>query len=285
MRLGFALRSTVFHPSLIPEAAALLDRAGVDEVWFPDVGGSFDALDLCAVALGATRRARFGTGVIRAGEQDAARLAVRARTLAESSGGRFVLGLGAGSARGPSAVKAVADLAADFRRAYGTGHPPVFFAALREAMLREAVLGADGAILNFCPPSYVSRILPGERPRGFTVACYVKVFFSERGDADARRALVEEVSSYDRYPGYRAMFKEAGLAGPIALLEPGARDLPDPILEFVRANPSQRELEDLLEAFARAGVDVPVVYPYVSGGRAYQVGVLERLSGLAAPTG
>lgn len=281
MRVGFALRSTVFNPSAILEASAILDRAGVEDVWFPDVGGSYDAVDLCALALGATHNSRFGTGVLRVGEQDPRRLALRARTLTDSSGGRFVLGLGAGVERGPSAVRSVVDLSDGFRKAYGAGAPPVFYAALRASMLREAVSSADGAILNFCPPSYVTKILPRDRPPDFTVACYVKVFFSQRGDSHASRMLLEEVSSYNRYPGYHKMFEDAGVAEVIAGLEPGAYQIPSKILEFALSNPSPNEVHDLLEKFYKAGVDIPVVYPYVDGMLTHRMDVLGRLAELA----
>jgi luciferase-like monooxygenase len=283
MKAGFALRSSVFHPSLVPELAPLFEREGVDSIWFPDVGQSFDALDLCALALASTKRLRVGTGVVRAGEQEPARLAIRARTLGESSGGRFVLGLGAGMARGPAAVRQVVELAEGFRAAYGKGAPPVFFAALRGGMLRAALSSADGAILNFCPPSHVERILPRASPKGFTVACYVKLFFSQAGEAQARRMLVEEVATYDRYPGYHRMFEEAGLAGLIAGLRPGTRELPAPLQDIALANPSVPEVEGLLQRFVRAGVDLPVIYPYVSGDREYQVEVARRLASVASP--
>jgi Luciferase-like monooxygenase len=286
MKVGFALRSSVFHPSLVGDLAHLLEREGVDSIWFPDVGQSFDAIDLCAVALGSTRRMRVGTGVIRVGEQEPARLASRARTLSESSGGRFVLGLGAGRVQGPAAVKAVVELAERFRAAYGAkGVPPVLFAALRGGMLRAALSRADGAILNFCPPSHVERILPERRPRGFTVACYVKLFVAQRGDAYARRMLVEEMATYDRFPGYHKMFEAAGVADLIAGLRPGTRQLPEPLLEIALANPSVRETEDLLGRFARAGVDLPVVYPYVSGDSEYQKSAVRRLATVASSQG
>jgi len=161
MKVGFALRSSVFHPSLIVKIAPLLQAANVDSIWFPDAGMPFDALDLCAVALGSARRVRVGTGVIRAGEQDPARLSTRVRTLSESSEGRFILGLGAGQATGPQAIEGVVALAEELRAAYRGGQmAPIFFAALRGGMLRAALSNADGAILNFCPPSHVEKILP-----------------------------------------------------------------------------------------------------------------------------
>lgn len=281
MRVGFALRSTVFHPSVVPEVAPLLEAEGVDSFWFPDVGQSFDAVDLCALALGSTGRASVGTGVIRAGEQDPERLAIRARTLAESSAGRFILGLGAGTIRGSPALRMVVELAEKFRVAYGENPPAVYFAALRGGMFRAALSSAQGVILNFCPPSHAERLLSFGRPKGFKVACYVKLFFSQEGDAQARAMLVDEVKKYDRYPSYHAMFEESGLAHLVEDLSPEAVELPAPLREVVLANPSTAEVDHLLRMFVRAGVDLPVIYPYALGDRAYRIGVAKKLASLA----
>jgi len=282
MKVGFALRSSVFHPSLIVKVAPLLEAARVYSVWFPDAGMPYDALDLCAVALGSTCRLRVGTGVIRAGEQDPARLTTRVRTLSESSEGRFVLGLGAGRASGPEAVQGVVALAEKVRAGYGGERKtPIFFAALRGGMLRAALSSADGAILNFCPPSHVEKILPGGAARsGFTLACYVKLFFS-KSDAAARRMLVQEFATYNGYPSYHKMFEEAGVADAIASPGKGPSKIPDRLLEISLPNPTKEEVAQLLRRFARAGVDLPIIYPYVSGGEGYQLEVVKELASVA----
>jgi hypothetical protein len=283
VRVGFALRSSVFHPSLIVKIAPLLEAAKVDSIWFPDAGMPFDALDLCAIALGSTRRARVGTGVIRAGEQDPARLSTRVRTLSESSEGRFILGLGAGQASGPDAVEGVVALAEKLRAGYRPGREtPIFYAALRGGMLRAALSSADGAILNFCPPSHVKRILPeGGLRKGFTLACYIKLFFA-KSDAAARRMLIDEVTAYDGYPSYHKMFVEAGVADDIAGLRHDSGTIPEGLLEVSLPNPSKREVAGFLRRFARAGVNLPIVYPYVSGSEGYKLEVVKTLASVGA---
>jgi hypothetical protein len=54
LKVGFALRSEVFHPATIQKAVSILDDLGVESVWFPDI--AFDALELSAIALGATQK-------------------------------------------------------------------------------------------------------------------------------------------------------------------------------------------------------------------------------------
>ncbi|MDA4132623.1 MAG: LLM class flavin-dependent oxidoreductase, partial [Thaumarchaeota archaeon] len=149
MKVGLALRSTVFSPSSIARMIPMLDKSEIDSVWFPSVGKAFDALDMCGISLGESRRLRVGTGVIKSNDYDDAQLLARVHTLSEGSGGRFVLGVGTGSGTGKSAIDGLVELARRLRAGYPEHRrPPVFFAALKGRILRAAYLNAEGAILN-----------------------------------------------------------------------------------------------------------------------------------------
>lgn len=280
MRVGMALRATVFGPRLTSRLVPLLDETGVDSVWFPSVGKAFDALDMCGIALGKTRRLRVATGVIKSSDYGVEMLLARVNTLSEGSGGRFILGVGTGSGIGGSAVQGLVSLTSKLREAY-PGHtvPPIFFAALRKRILSVARQHADGAILNFCPPSFVSRIWPKGSKRKFTLGCYVKLFFAEK-DTTARKMLIDEIRMYDRIPQYHAMFEEIGASNAIRELSDGS-SIPGELLEISLANPSDEEIVGMLEKFSEAGVDLPIIYPYVSGDEGYKTAVVERLSRLA----
>ena len=182
-------------------------------------------------------------------------------------------------ARGPAAIEGVVALAEKLRAGYRGGRrPPIFFAALRGGMLRAALSSADGAILNFCPPSHVERILPkGGVRKGFTLACYVKLFFA-KSDAAARKMLVQEITTYNGYPSYHKMFEAAGVADSIAGLGRDSRKIPDGLLEISLPNPTKQEVARLLGRFARAGVNLPIIYPYVSGDEGYQLEVVKTLA-------
>ena len=154
----------------------------------------------------------------------------------------------------------------------------MYFAALRKGMLRAAYREAQGAMMNFCPPDYVARVAPrSERPEGFELACYVKLFFAEE-EAEARRMLVREFKAYDAIPQYHAMFEGAGWAGHIAKLDPAASGVPEELLAVSAANPGVEEVRAILGRFREAGVDLPIVYPYVSGGEDYRARVAKALS-------
>lgn len=160
---------------------------------------------------------------------------------------------------------------------------PIYFAALGPRMARAALGAADGVLLNFCSPRYATSIASKKSAAtkpGFRVACYVKLFFAE-AEPEARRMLTDEFLHYDSLPQYHRMFDSMGISsvirgfkdrpGDAALLTTGE------IPEVSIANPSQGEVLDLLRKFRKAGVDTPVVYPYVKGDDEYKTRIVTKL--------
>jgi alkanesulfonate monooxygenase SsuD/methylene tetrahydromethanopterin reductase-like flavin-dependent oxidoreductase (luciferase family) len=281
--VGIALRSTVFPPHLIPSLVPGLDSS-FSNLWFPSVSARVDALDMCGLSLGVSRRMIAGTGVIRLHEQDLGRLSSRAYTLSQGSRNRFILGVGTGSLRGRTALNELVALTKKLRTGYpGTPQIPIYFAALGPRMVRAAYENAEGVLLNFCSPRYASGVTSreaGGKKEGFQVACYVKLFFSE-SEAESRRMLASEFVSYDTIPQYHAMFEAMGitvtLEGFRDRREVSDRDIAGEISEISLSNPSREQLLGLLDRFREAGVDSPVVYPYVTGSDEYKLGIALRL--------
>lgn len=251
----------------------------MDSVWFPGGGQAFDVLNMCSISLGKSSRLRVGTGVIRSTDYDIVRLLARLHTLSEGSGRRFILGIGTGAATGRAATDGLVDVANGVRAGYPEQRkPPMFFAALRQRILRAVYLNAEGAILNFCPPDYVQKIVPKDvGSKGFTLACHIKLFFAGK-DATARKTLVDEMRMNNNIPRCCAMFEEMGSSDSIGKLNPeSVRDIPDQLLEISSANPDNGEVGRILERYNRVGVDLPIIYPYVSGDDAYKIAVAGRL--------
>ncbi len=281
---GFALRSTVFSLHSIAKIVPILDASGADSMWFPNVGLGLDTLDVCALSLGKTSRIRVGTGVVRPAEYGYDELLARVHTLSEFSGGRFILGLGTGTSIGRAALDGLAQVARRVRADYADPtRPPIFLAALRRRALSVACENADGAILNFCPPAYVKKITDTlASDSDFSLACYIKLFFAEN-DETATEMLADEFQNYNRIVQYHAMFDAIGVSDVIDGLTAGSRRaVPESLREISQANPSDSELRELVGCFRSAGVNLPVVYPYVAGSEDYKVEVVRRLASALA---
>lgn len=142
------------------DAARATEALGYGCLWFPENMESREAYVNAAVLLGATERMLVATGIANVWSRDARSSAQAARTLADASGDRFVLGIGVShkplvDPRGHVYQKPVAKMrsylaeidAAEEAGRVASDAPPIHtvIAALRAPMLRlaaEASLGA-----------------------------------------------------------------------------------------------------------------------------------------------
>jgi hypothetical protein len=283
--VGVALRSEIFEPRLIAAMAPKLDQLGFRSVWYPDVAG-YDSLELAALSLGATRNVYAATGVLRFHENQPATVARRVNTIQQASGGRLILGVGTGAMRGADAVRGLENWIHALRKLVD-GNTKVFVAALRKPMFRSACGYADGVVLNFCSPDHVRRLLGNTRNSRNTpiVACYIKLFYAKK-DFAARKMFVDEFLKYDSYPHYHGLFEQLGVAQTLQALREnpaGSVDL-EPLFPIARYNPTIEDVEEMVRGFTSAGVDLPIIYPYVEGDGEYKVSVLDQLAQLTRRT-
>jgi len=281
MRVGLALRWDVIFPRLVSKIASDVDESGATSVWFPSISTSYDVIDLCGNMLGMTRRIDVGTGVIRLFECPVEQLIVRSRTLTELSSGRFILGVGTGLRAGGPAIADMLDIIRKFRVGYTSGEPPrIFFSALRGRMLRAAFEDADGVILNFCSPSYISHMIPKDivPRRGFELGCYVKLYFAPDSEG-ANKALIDGFMKYDLSRNYHRMFEAMGVADTIQEMRRGENIsiAPGELLEIALANPDADEIIAFLQRFHIAGVNLPIIYPIIAGDQSYKMDVMSTI--------
>ena len=149
---------------------------------FRELGPLVSAVVLTGFA-GATSRVSLGTGVVTVWTRHPATAAMAAGTVHDLSGGRMILGIGAGTPTGPGAasvgrstpvalveefVRVVREAfsgepvtagpagdpfrAAGFRSTLAVQPPPIWLAALGDRMLELTGRVADGVLLNWCPP-------------------------------------------------------------------------------------------------------------------------------------
>ena len=276
------------HGDLVRRAEA----AGYTDLWSGETNGP-DGFTPLALAAAETERARLGTGVVGVFTRGPALLAQQAAALADGSGGRFALGIGASSDRiveGWNGIPFERPLArvsqtVDFLRAALAGErtetgfkleqapaepPRIVLAALRGRMLRLAVEKADGAFSNFLPLSGLPRVVEQIQgaPDGFELLCR---FFCLPGPREQVEALARFMfASYVTVPVYAAFYRWLGhgeaIAPMVAAWESGDRQAaaaaaPWELIEemFVLGEPEA--MIERLERFVEGGITLPVLTP------------------------
>lgn len=152
----------------VKEAARRLESAGYGALWFPESRGR-EALTTSALLLEATEHIAVATGIANIWARDPMAAALGAMSLAESSGGRFVLGLGVSHApsvarRGHHYVEPMRRMEQYLDVIEGVNNPiegepvsaPVVLAALGPRMLTLAGRRTAGAHPYFVPVEHTT---------------------------------------------------------------------------------------------------------------------------------
>lgn len=292
LTLPFAGVPLAAHEPLVRRA----EVAGYDDLWTGETNGA-DGFTPLALAAAWTEEMRLGTGVVNPFTRGPAVLAQHAAALADASGGRFVLGLGASSnviverwnerpfekplSRMREVVPVLREILTGGRGPGGfkletpPAHPvPIVLAALRDRMLRLGGELGDGTFVNFLPLSaaehVVARVREGEAGREPTeVICR---FFCIPGDGlDVARFMF---AAYGTVPVYEAFFRALGWGEAIdPMVEAwrgGDRKLalslvPEQLLReiFIFGDPDA--MKERLGEFAARGITTLVLTPIGDG--------------------
>jgi probable F420-dependent oxidoreductase len=245
LTLPFAGVPLAAHEPLVRRAEA----AGYDDLWTGETNGP-DGFTPLALAAAWTERLRLGTGVVNPYTRGPAVLAQHAAALADASGGRFVLGLGASSnviveqwnetpfekplSRMRAVVPVLRDVLAGGRSPGGfkletapAAPVPIVLAALRDRMLQLGGELGDGTFTNFLPLSaaehVVARVREGEAAEGRGETEVICRFFCIPGDGiDTARFMF---AAYATVPVYEAFFRGLGCGDAIDPMVEAWRDL------------------------------------------------------------
>jgi probable F420-dependent oxidoreductase len=275
------------HEPLVRRAEA----AGYTDLWSGETNGP-DGFTPLALAAAWTSEARLGTGVVGVFQRGPALLAQQAAALADASGGRFVLGIGASSDRiveGWNRVPFERPLSKvsetlDFLRPALAGERtangfklesapppvPIVLAALRGRMLALAVDKGDGAFTNFLPLSGLSQVvkhLEGAKG-GFELLCRFFCLAGEREQVEPAARFM--FSSYITVPVYRDFYRWLGHGDAIAEMcehweardrQAAAAAAPWELIEqmFILGSPEQMRAR--LDEFVAGGITCPVITP------------------------
>lgn len=287
LTLPLAMRTLADHEDLVRRAEA----AGYTDLWSGETNGP-DGFTPLALAAAWTQEIRLGTGVVGVFQRGPALLAQQAAALADASGGRFVLGIGASSdrivegwngipfERPLSKVSETVDflipaLAGDrtengFKLEVKPPEVPIVLAALRGKMLRLAVEKTQGAFTNFLPISGLERVVGelGDAPENFELLCR---FFCLPGEREQIEPIARFMfSSYITVPVYAAFYEWLGHGEAIAEMrelwaakdrQGAAAAAPWELIEemFILGTPDQ--MRDRLNEFVAGGITLPVLTP------------------------
>ena len=272
------------------EAAAFARRVeelGYGTLWVPETVGREPFVSLALLAA-ATSGLKLGTSIASIWARDAQAARMSALTLAEATGGRFILGLGvshphlAQRLRGHHYEKPLTrmrEYLAAYRSAIWKGpmapEPPILLAALRPRMLELAVTEANGAYPYLVTPARVAEmraIMDAAAPGGTLAVTMAAVLET---DASAARAAARAyLADYLRTPNYQASWSLQGFDA-ADWEKPGSDRLVDEMIAWGDV----ATLRERIAAFHAAGADHVAIIPLAPDGVDEYLPVLEALAG------
>ena len=276
-----------------PAAIAYALRAeelGYGTLWVPETVGR-EPIALCSLLAGATSRINVGTSIINIWGRDAQAARMAAFTIAEASGGRFVLGLGvshphlAAKLRGhrfERPLTRMREYLAAYRAAIyrgplppGGSEPPVMVAALRERMVDLAATEADGALPYLVTAERVAWMrdrldaaADSRRPR---LVVTLPAVIGEPADRESARAYLKP---YLRTPTYQASWELQGFEA--ADWEPPGSDR---LVDAMVAIGPVDLIRGRIGAMHAAGADHVAIIPLAPDGTTEHAPALEQLAG------
>ena len=269
--------------------AARADELGYGALWVPETVGR-EPFTLLGLLAGSNQRIVLGTSIVSIWGRDAQASRMAARTLAEATAGRFVLGLGvshphlAGKLRGHAYERPLTrmrEYLAEYRAAIYRGQgaddvaePPVLIAALRERMTELAATDADGAFPYLVTPGRVRWMRDrldavATSPRRI-LAVTLPAWLGDPGDRTAARAYL---APYLRTPAYRASWELQGFAE--ADWDPPGSDQ---LVDAMVAIGAVAAVRDRIGAFHDAGADHVALIPLAPDGATEHLPSLEALA-------
>lgn len=293
-RWGLTLPLPMTPLSASEDAVRRAEAAGYTDIWSGETNGP-DGFTPLAIASQWTETARLGTGVVGVMQRGRALLAQEAAALADASGGRFALGIGASSDRiieGWNGMpferpRSKVSETIDYLRTVLAGERgeggfkletapqseiPIIVAALRGKMLELAVEKGDGAMTNFLPlsalPQVAGQLKEANASADFELLCR---FFCLPGEREQVEPIARFMfSSYITVPVYEKFYRWLGHGEKIdAMVERwnakdrqgAAEAAPWDLIEDMFIFGTPEEMKERLDAYVEGGITLPVITP------------------------
>jgi probable F420-dependent oxidoreductase len=268
------------------------EAAGYTDLWTGETNGP-DGFTPLALAAAWTERVRLGTGVVGVFTRGPALLAQQTAAIADASGGRLALGIGASSDRivegwngipfekPLSKVRETLDFlqpalagertSTGFKLETAPPEPvPIILAALRGKMLRLAVERTQGAFTNYLPLSGLPKVVAelDGAPEGFELLCRFFCIPGTREEAEpiarfmfASYVTVPVYANFFRWLGYGERIQEMCDAWAAKDREAAITAAPWDLIEETFIIGSPDEMHDRLNEFVEGGITLPVLLP------------------------
>jgi len=258
-----------------PETVAFVRRVeslGYGTLWVPEAVGR-DPFATLGFLAAQTETLVFATGIANIYARDAMTMRAVHKTLADLSGGRFVLGLGVSHAplvtgvRGHEYKRPVATMRSyleAMQSAVYQGHEPaeeapIVLAALRPRMLGLAAERARGAHPYFVPPEHTARAreLLGKGPW----LCPEQMVLRETEASRAREVARKNMAVYITLPNYQNNLKWLGFDD--SDFQAGGSDR---LVDAIVAWGDEKAIQERIQQHWDAGADHVCIQPLRADG-------------------
>lgn len=248
--------------------AQTVEKAGYRVLWVPEAVGR-EPFAHATYLLDHTERLSIATGIANIWARDAITMAAASKTVAELSGGRFVLGIGVShkplvsNLRGHSYDKPYSYMkeylpkmkSALYRAPEPKEEVPIVIAALHPKMLALSAAQTRGTHTYFVPPEHTAKARAQIGPEPWI--CAAQAVILERDATKARAAARQYMKTYvPRLPNYTNNLKALGY--PDADFANGCSDR---LVDDIVAWGSEEKIRDRIEAHLKAGATHVCILP------------------------
>jgi probable F420-dependent oxidoreductase len=244
-----------------------VEGLGYKVFWTPEAWGR-DPFAHGGYLLARTDGLIYATGIANVWARDAKTMASSAKTLAEASEGRFILGIGVSHRslvedlyghRYAKPFSYMSEYLAQMKQALYDAvppkvNPPLIIAALHPKMLALAAREAQGTQTYMCGPEHTAKARATMGPNAWI--CPGLTVILERDAAKARARAREHLKFYSSQINYQRILMSQGFTA--ADLENGCSDR---LIDAMIAWGSEEKISDHIAAFIAAGANHVCLMP------------------------
>jgi len=244
------------------------EKLGYGAMWIPEAVGR-DPFAHIGYLAAHTEKIVFATGIANIYARDPITMSAASKTVAEASGGRFLLGIGVShrplvtNLRGHSYDKPYSYMkeylpkmkGALYRAPQPAQEVPIVLAALHPKMLQLAASEANGTHTYFVPPEHTANARAAVGAKSWI--CVAQAVILESDAAKARAMARTYMKTYvPRLPNYTNNLKALGWKD-----EDFQNGCSDALVDAIVAWGSEQKIHDRIEAHLKAGATHVCILP------------------------